>query len=141
MLLCSSCVLHRALCQTPVVQLRLLLPSEHWLWSATYVTTLHPIDAPDGMRGLHAVTAVSAASVTAQLYVSEAEAVFKNVCGQDGDFLKSMPTEEEEEEAAVIPAIPAAETETERALGNQPHALEEPSSVTSSVASAATQSN
>jgi hypothetical protein len=89
------------------------------------------------MRDLHAVTAVSAASLTAQLYVSEAEAVFKSVCGQDGDFLKSMPTEEEEEEASVIPAIPAAETETERALGNQPHALDEPSPVTSSVASVA----
>ncbi len=122
---------------TPLIQLRVLLPSEQWVWSATYVTTLHCIDVPDGMRGLHAVTAVSAASLTAQLYVSEAEAIFKNVCGQDGDFLKSMPTEEEEEEATVIPAIPAAETETEHALGNQSHALEELSSVASSVASAA----
>ncbi len=122
----------------PLPQLRALLPLEQWVWSATYVTIRHSTITPDGMRGLHAVTAISAANLSAQLYVSEAEAVFKNVCGQDGDFLKSMPTEEEEE-AAVMPPIPAAQTDTETSLHalSPAHVLEESSFVSSSIAPAA----
>ena len=91
------------------VQLRALLPSNEWVWSATYVTRLHRVSAREGVCGLHAITAVSAASTTTQLYVSEAEAVFKNVCGRDGDFLTSMPTEEDEEDAAA--AVSASSVE------------------------------
>ncbi len=85
---------------TPFVQLGALLPSDEWVWSATYVTRVHDVSARVGPCGLHAITAVSAASLTTQLYVSEAELAFKRVCGEDADFLRSMPTEEEEEEAA-----------------------------------------
>lgn len=82
-----------------------LLPFDTWLWSATYVTRLHPVSANDSVRGLHAITAVSAANITTQLYVNEAEAAFKSVCGQSSDFLMSMQTEEEEEgEAAAVTA-------------------------------------
>ncbi len=90
------------------VQLGALLPSNEWVWSATYVTRLHRVSAREGICGLHAITAVSAASTTTQLYVSEAEAVFKNICGADGDFLTSMPTEEEE---AVVAAVSASTVE------------------------------
>jgi len=63
------------------------------------------VSANDNVRGLHAITAVSAANITTQLYVNEAEAVFKSVCGQSSDFLMSMQTEEEEEgEAAAVTA-------------------------------------
>jgi hypothetical protein len=87
------------------LQLRTLLPFDEWLWSATYVTRLHPVSACDSFRGLHAITAVSAANITTQFYVNEAEAVFKSVCGQGSDFLMSMQTEEEEEgEAAAVTA-------------------------------------
>lgn len=59
------------------------------------------------MIGLHAVTAVSAASMTNQFYVSEAEVIFKNICGQSSDFLASMPSEDEEEAATVASAASA----------------------------------
>lgn len=89
----------------PHLQICALLPFDKWLWSATYVTRFHPVSANDSVRGLHAITAVSAANITTQLYVNEAEAAFKSVCGQSSDFLMSMQTEEEEEgEAAAVTA-------------------------------------
>ena len=90
------------------LQLCALLPFDEWLWSATYVTRLHPVSTYDSFRGLHAITAVSAANITTQFYVNEAEAVFKSVCGQSSDFLISMQTEEEEEEEAA--AVTASAT-------------------------------
>ncbi len=83
------------------------------MWSATYVTRSRTVSPQSGVSGLHSVTAVSAASMVTQLYVSEAEEVFKNICGQGSDFLTSMPTEEEEEEAASSAAsVEAASEET-----------------------------
>ena len=65
---------------------------------------MHAVHPRDDVSGLHAVTAVSAATMTTQFYVSEVEEVFKIVCGKSCDFLASMQTEEEEEAAAAVSA-------------------------------------
>jgi hypothetical protein len=105
----------------PFVQLCTLLPSTEWVWSATYVTRPHDVSTHVGLCGLHAITAVSAASLTTQSYVSEAQLAFKKVCGEDADFLRSMPTEEEEEEAAAaVVSHDVASAESSSAASSNP---------------------
>lgn len=88
-------------------KLHAFVPWNEWVWSATYITRTQAVNPRDDVIGLHAVTAVSAASMTNQFYVSEAEVIFKNICGQSSDFLASMPSEDEEQAATVASAASA----------------------------------
>ena len=97
------------------LQLRAFVPLDDWVWSATYVTRSRTVSPQSGVSGLHSVTAVSAASMVTQLYVGEAEEVFKNIYGESSDFLTSMPTEEEEQAASSAASVEAASEETSSA--------------------------